>query len=1032
MNLIELSVKRPVAMSCLFIGLTFLGIDAYYSMGLEFFPNIDVPYVTVITVYPGASPEEIETDIARRIEDGVLTIEGLKHVSSTCMENVCQTFLEFELTVDVDVAAYDVREKINLIQNDFPEDAEDPQIMKFDTNVIPIVDLALTGDVGVGELYDYADNELRDRLTTIQGVANVELVGGAEREVHVLLDRKKLAARGLTSMDVISAIQQGVKLIPAGRVKEKGLEYSVKYDAEYHEVEALKTLPIKAQDGSRCYIKDVGRVTFSNEELRQSAYVDGKPCIAIQVLKRAEANPVQVVDAVQSEIENIRSFLPPGMDLVWINDDAIFIRASINDTITNIIQGIILTAVILFLFLYNIRLTFIVAITMPLTIIIGLFFISVLGYTINVITLMSMGLSVGILVTNSIVVLESIMTEFNKTHDPKEAAIKGASGVFIAVAGSAGTNLVVLFPIAVMGSHVGMILAPFAWTMIILTAVSLFISFTLTPILASILLKSTQKHRLLSRIEQVFNKGLDFVRRGYVRLLRFFEHRRYAATIFVILVVAIFIHCLTLVPKMGFGFFEDADRGTLFIRLEYPTHYNLNNTISRVKEIEEKVKNLPHLRHVVTTVGKVQGVLGMSSEGVYLAQILLVFTQKTERPDMLVFDIREQVEDMLKDHLDSLHRVTIPGGTGGEMVSIQLEISGENRDELQNIVTRLGDHAKNLDILTDIDTSVRLGRPELRIYPNKPLLADLNFSPLILGMLLRGNLEGITAGTYKEEGRNYDIVVKFEEEEGKNQVENFLLPGVPGNPVNLTAVANIKEDVAPVTVLRKDKRRVEKLFAGVVHKQPLGTAINELKDVIDKYGQLPQGYNYFFAGIPEIMAEAQQEFARAGLIALVLIILVLAALLESFKQPFFILITLPLGLIGVIWALYLTGFSLSMFVLLGLVMLSGIVVNNAILIIDELNQIVAAGNVPRHKAMIKAAADQLRPIIMITIAAFGGMLPLAIGTGLGSEMRVDLGISSIGGIVISGVLTLIVIPIVYDMFTRGKLEGKEDININNK
>jgi len=483
---------------------------------------------------------------------------------------------------------------------------------------------------------------------------------------------------------------------------------------------------------------------------------------------------------------------------------------------------------------------------------------------------------------------------------------------------------------------------------------------------------------------------------------------------------------------MGFGFFEDADRGTLFIRLEYPTHYNLENTISRVKEVEEKVKNLPHLKHMVTTVGKVQGVLGMSSEGVYLAQILLVFTQKTERPGMSVFDIREQVEDILKDHLDCLHRVSNPSTMGGESIPIQLEISGDNRNELQSIVTRLGEHARGLNILTDVDTSVRLGRPELRIYPNKPLLADLNFSPLILGMLLRGNLEGITAGTYKEEGRNYDIVVKFEEEEGKNQVENFLLPGMPGKPVNLTTVAEVKEDVAPVAVLRKDKMRTEKLFSGVAHKQPLGTAINELTDVINKYGQLPQGYGYFFAGEPEIMKEAQLEFARAGIIAVVLIILTLAALLESFKQPLFILITLPLGLIGVIWSLYLTGYSLSMFVLLGLVMLSGIVVNNAILIMDELNQIVAAGNVPRHKAMIKAAADQLRPIIMITIAAFAGMVPLAIGTGLGSEMRVDLGISSIGGIVISGVLTLIVIPIVYDMFTRGKLKEKEDININNK
>ncbi len=1024
MNLPEISVRRPVAVSCLFIGLTFLGVEAYFRMGLEFFPKVDVPYVTVVTVYPGASPEEIETDIARRIEDAVFTIDGLKHCTSVCMENMCQTLLEFKLNVDVDVAAYDVREKLDLIQNDFPEGTEKPKVLKFDINAVPIIDLALTGDIPLLDLYDYADNQLKDKLTVIEGVANVELIGGAKKEVHVLLDRDKLASRGLTSLDIVETIQKGVRLIPSGRVKEEGMEYSVKYDAEYHQIEQLETLPIISKEGSRCYIKDIGKVVFSSKEIRQSAFLNGQQCIHIRIIKRAEANTVRVVNAVRSAVEEIQKTLPSGMQLVWVNDEGKFIKATVDSTTGDIIQGIILTALILFFFLYNIRLTFIVGITMPLTVIVGLFFISILGYSLNVSTLIAMGLSVGILVTNSIVVLESIMTEFQKNPDPKESAIKGANRVFIAVLASAGTNLVVLFPIAVMGSQVGLFLAPFAWTMIIVTAVSLFISFTITPLLASILLKPSKNKGVLFRFEQIFNKILDLIRNSYIWILKFFEHRRWASLLFTICVILLFIYTFKLIPKIGFGFFEEPDRGAIFIRLEYPTHYSLKNTINRVKEVEEKVKGLPYLKNVLTSVGKVQGMMGQTSEGVFIAQILLVFNDKPERPDMPIDVLKERVRELLENYPDCQYRVGTPTAVGGQSVPIELEIFGEDREEIQRIIRRIEPYAKQLEGLKDVDTSIRLGRPELKIYPNKPLLSDLNFPPVILGMLLRGNLEGITSGVYKEQGRNYDIVVKFEEVEGKQQVENFLLPGAPGKPINLTAVAKVEERVAPVTVLRKNKRRIEKLFAGLAPKKPLGTAVNELTEIINKYGNLPQGYDYYFFGENEVMVEAQQEFARAGVIAIILIILVLSAILESFKQPFFILVTLPLGLIGVVISLYFTGYSISMFVLLSFVMLSGIVVNNAILIMDRLNQLVAQG-ISRHKAMIQSADEQFRPILMITLAAVAGMVPIATGKGLGSEIRTDLGIASIGGIAFSGILTLIVIPILYDLFTRGKIENNK-------
>jgi len=474
MSLPDLSVRRPVAMSCLIIALAILGVNAYRKMGLELMPSVDIPYITVITVYPGATPEEIETDIAKRIEDKMVTIAGLKHVSSTCIENACQTLLEFRLGIDVDIAATDVREKLDLVRNDFPEDVEDPIVMKFDVNATPIITLALTGDATVEELFDYGDNTLRDRLTVIPGVADVTLVGGAKREVHVQLDRDKVAARGLTSLHVVEAIKSGVRTIPAGRIRSDGSEYVVKFDGDMQTVDAINDLEITGDNGSRCYVRDVGRAFMTTKEQREAAFFDGTPAISIQVVKRSEANAVAVVDEVKKAIALINEELPGGMVLEWVTDDGTFTRAVIDSAWSDVIQGVILTAIILFLFLYNIRSTFIVAVTMPLTLVIGLFFIQMLGYTLNTMTLLSMGLSVGILVTNSIVVIESIVSGLNAGLPPKEAARVGSKEVFVAVLASASTNMVVLFPLAVMKTMVGLFIGPFVWTMLIVTVVSLF------------------------------------------------------------------------------------------------------------------------------------------------------------------------------------------------------------------------------------------------------------------------------------------------------------------------------------------------------------------------------------------------------------------------------------------------------------------------------------------------------------------------------------------------------------------------------
>jgi len=1018
MFLSDASVRRPIAMSCLIIGLTLLGLNAWRKMGVELMPKMDAPFITITTIYPGASPEQIETDVAKRIEDQVVSIDGLKHVNSACMENVCQSFLEFEMEVDVDIAATDVREKLDLIRADFPQDVEDPKILKFDINAMPVAHLALTGDVTLDELYDYADNTLSDRLTVISGVADVELIGGAEREVHILLDRAKVAAKSLSSMDVVTAIQNNVRNIPSGRVQEAGREYTVKFDAEYQAVADIGGLQIANNQGQRTYIRDVGRVAMTTEELRQKARIDGRPCIYIKIVKKAEGNAVRVVNRVREAMDKLNAELPGGMDMVWITDDGRFIEASVQSAWINVGQGVLLTAAILFFFLYNIRSTIVVAITMPLTIVIGLFFMQIAGFTLNTSTLIAIGMSVGILVTNSIVVLEAITKRLVQTGDPKEAARLGAKEVVIAVLASAGTNIVVLFPIAMMGSKIGMFLRPLAWSMLIMTAVSLFISFTLTPLLCSVILKpvDTERRGILARMETGFNRFLNRVIGTYRSVLRFNEHHRWAALGVLLLTMLMLVHAMSLTGDIGFGMFSDPDKAALYVKLEYPTDYDLDRTVERVRAVEDRLADVPELKHVLSSVGKVEGVIGQSTEGVYLAQILLVFSDRDER-QLTIDELISEVRKRLTGYPECILTVTQPSMIGGQSQDIELEIAGPQLDELDKLALATQNMADQMQSYADTDTTVRPGKPELAILPDRPVLADLGIPAVGLGMTLRANLEGLDAGTFKRGDRNYDIVVEFAEQKGKAQVERFMFPAAAGQPMLLTNLARIQERIAPIQITRKDKQRVSKLLANLAPNVPLGTAVDSLSQEMNTTGNLPPGYNYQFAGIYEVMEEMQAEFGEAMLTAVILVILTLAAILESFKQPWLILVTLPLALIGVLWALLLGGQSLDMFVILGIVMMIGIVVNNAILIVDQFNIHVGEG-IPRHKAMITASCERFRPIVMITMAAVLGMLPLALGRGIGAEMRNGVGIASVGGILVSGILTLVVVPILYDMCTR--------------
>jgi len=1023
MFLADASTKRPVAMSCLLIALTVLGLNAYRKMSVESLPKIDIPYITISTTWVGATPGDIETDVTKHIEDAVSGLDGLKHIESQCMENMSLVILEFNIDVDVDVAAVDVREKIDGILQDLPSECERPVIEKDDINATAVATLALIGEATLEEKYDYVDDILGDKFSSLPGVAKVDIIGGNEREVHVELDRQTLASAGLTSADVVSALQNNVGSVPAGTVKDGGREFSVKYDSEYSTVEAISSLEVVNKDGVRRYLRDLGTVRMTTEEMREKAFYNGQPAILMKVVKKAEGNTVKVVNEVRKRMQQVQDSLPGGMHLEWVRDDGRHIQASVDNTLADIIGGIILCGIILLLFLGNIRTTLLVCITMPLTVVVSFFGMGLLNYTLNNSTLLAIGLSVGILVSNSIVVLENVVKRFQDTPDRWEAARVGTSEVAVAVIASAGTNVVVMLPIGMMTVMVGKFFSPFALTTLIVNIASIFISFTLTPILCALLLRPDDPNAKLSplaRFGRWWQGRLKALGDKYKQMMGYLADHKLASLLVILGALILLLHAFSFADTLGFTFFDPADRGEIFVKLEFPVDYNLERTTQRVLAIEQKLLKFDGIINSVVATGKVDSFGGDATQAVYLGQIQLRFQDKMDRP-WTIFERMKEIENVLKDETDCIITVAVQSELGGMQTPVQLEIHGDDLAMLDDVGTKVKQIVANVPGTASVDSSVRDGKPQLLVTPNRPVLSDRGMPTTAVGTILRGNLEGIEAATFKTGARSFDIRVKFKEEFGKDQVPAFQVPGNGGNPVSVEAVANLVETRIPVSISRMDKQRVVDVTSTLDADARLQLVLDKIMADVEEANVLPSGYTIREAGDGEMMEESVGAFLEAIILAILLTYLTLSAILESFVRPFLILFTLPLGLIGVLWGLRLGNYGISIFVLLGTLMLIGVVVNAAVVIIDRMSQLQRAGK-GRRESMVLALGDTFRAVLMLVMASSLGMLPMALGRGLGSEMRAGIGTASFGGVLVSGILTMLVLPLIYTLFTKKKQE----------
>ena len=1001
------------------IGLLFFGLLAYVSLPLNLMPSIDIGVVTVQTVYPGAGPREIEMQITKKIEDAVSTISGIDYMQSYSMESVSIVVIFFELDVDADIANQQVKDRTAAILTELPADAERPVVEKLDFGTEPIMDITLTGDQDLKELREIADKTVKDRLSQIEGVARVEIVGGADREIRVELDNRVVFQNSLSLSQLGQVLAIHNMNMPGGQFEQYDQEYSVRLQGEFSSIQDIETLDIPTPYGNK-KLGQIARIRDTGSDVRErTIYFDlednvrNDRVVLLQIVPAPDGNTVEIARSVRKALPVIEGSLSAGASLTIVNDDSVWIEDTVRDTMMNVILGILLAGLVLLFFLHDLRSTIIVALAMPISIFSSFTLIKAAGFTQNIMTLMGLSTSVGILVTNSVVVLENIFRHKQMGHNRYESADRGTSEIATAVIASTLTNVVVFVPIAMMSGIIGKVLRELALTVTFATLFSLLVSFTVTPMLASLILPESdkKKHPLGKRLESMFASWEKF----YQNILRGIFARKIRGIGVIAAVFLIFVFSIFIGSRVGFEFFPELDEGNVTVEVELPQGYNLNETARMIERIEKRVAGRAEVVHILTTLGS----LSSLDKGTNMAKIRIKLVDADERDlssrQMANLFIRE-----LSDIPNAKIRISAISGAGMSSSPIEFYLKGQDNDMLEVYKEELLSNIRDTQGLVNLTTSSRTGKPEVTLIPDRVKIAEAGLSVYDLAFTLRSAIEGIVATTYRELGNEYDIRVVLQDEsvDTPEEIGNITVVS-PNDTYRLAHFASVDFTEGYSTILHRDKFRTIQFSGGNAPGYPLGDVVADIQRGIDRM-DMPPGYEVTWGGDAEMMRESMFEMLKAFLIAVLLLYMLLAAILENLVQPILILITIPLALIGVFLSLFITGITMNMMSMMAIIMLIGIVVNAAILLLDYTNTLRKQGK-DTKTALTQACPTKLKPIIMSTLAIILGMMPLALGIGsAGAEMRQPLGIVSIGGLIVSAVLTLIVIPTLYNLFSRDR------------
>jgi hydrophobe/amphiphile efflux-1 (HAE1) family protein len=1006
--LAQLCVKRPVFATMLILSLVVVGIFSYFSLGVDLFPKVDIPTVMVMIANPGASPEEIETEITKKVEDAVNTISMVDEVRSTSSEGQSLVVITFLLAKNGDVAAQEVQNKVNLIVPDLPQTAKQPVIQKFDPDAAPILQIAVSAPRSLRDVTLIADKQIKQKLENTKGVGEITIVGGAKREIHVLVDPDRLRAYGLTVNDVFNAMRSQNLELPGGNLNAGAKEFTVRTTGKVVDVAKFNDLTVANRHGSVIRVKDIGYAEDSYEEPRSAARLDGVPSVTLVVAKQSGENTVATADEVNDRLKAIRATLPKDVHAQVISDQSVFIKAAVENIKRHLIEGSFFAAVIIFLFLANIRTTLIAAVAIPTSIISTFALMAAMGFTLNQITMLALTLMVGIVIDDAIIVLENVYRFIEeKDMPPFEAAIHGTKEIGLAVMATTLSLLAVFLPVGFMGGIVGRFMSSFGFTSAFAIAVSLLVSFTLTPMLCSRFLKRPEhKPSEHSSKESALFRFLDT---HYTTMLRWsMAHRRAVLA----LCVGVILSIVPLFMFVGKNFLPQDDQSQFNVLVRTPEGSSLASTAGVAERIAQEVRAIPGVTHTLMTAG------GSADKSVNSAAIYVKLSDIDQRT-LSQQQIMQKSRDLLKHYPGDIHTgVELVSTVGGNQsnADVQYYIQGPDLDKLAKYSAGLLAKMKTIPFLVDSDTTLRAGKPEVRLDIDRARAADLGVSVLDIEQALNTLIAGQTASTYNAGEDQYDVVVRAQEEfrGGAAALTRLTVPSSKVGSVGLDEVVRIHPGSGPSSINRINRQRQVTVTGNVLPGGSQAAILAQLNQFSQELNMDPD-YRAGLTGASKELSRTGYYFALAFSLTFIFMYIVLAAQFESFIHPVTILLTLPLAIPFGIVSLLIAHQTVNIFSGLGLLLLFGIVKKNAILQIDHTNGL-RAGGMKRYDAIIQANRDRLRPILMTTIALVAGMMPLVISRGTGAATNRSIGVLVVGGQTLCLLLTLLAVPVFYSIW----------------
>ncbi len=1012
MTLSDLSIRRPVTTWMMTAAIVLIGGLGYVRLGVDQFPSMEFPVVTVSAYMEGASPEVMEEDVTDVLEEFLNTVPGLHKISSLTLHGVSQVRTEFELGVDIDVAAQDVRDKLALARIDLPVSLEPPIVAKVDTSNFPIVWIPLITERPIVDTSEYTRLVVNPNMQTIPGVGAVEMFGRTDRNIRIWMNGEALRARGLSPNDIVSALHREHVEIPGGRVEGQRIEYSVTTDAEFDSLEEMRRLVVAYADGAAVRLEDVARVEDGAEDARVKAYFNRQPSVGVGVLKQPGGNTVAIADQVYERLDLLNETAPTGIAFgrtEGLIDFSLPIREAVAETQFTLILGAILATLTVFVFLRRWRPTMIVGAAIPLSLIGAFGAMWVFGFTLNVMTLLALALAVGVVIDDAIVVLENIERHREQGKEAFEAASDGTHEITFAATAATVSIAVVFLPVIFATGIVGNFLREFGGTVAAAVLISLFVALTLTPMLAARM--PPPRVREHGSIYDRLERGFEALERGYRRALDWtLGHRALTITF----AISTLLGTCGLGSELGSELFPPEDQGRMILRFELPPGSTVEASRDYMRNVEDWILEQPDVSSVFGGIG----ITGPDGPGTPNMGLLFAILRPREARDRSAHDLFAATRaflDTLPDNkvsLSGLQQLSL-----GSDHDFSFDIRGSlPLTRLEQLADQAIQTLAATGGYTDLDKSLKMGLPEIRVVPNREKAAALGVDATALATVIQSAIGGLDVGTYKEAGRGYDIRVRLEEDarDAPETIGHLYARGRDGNLVELRNLVDLYEGAAPATITRTGRQRSVEVHANLQGKQ-LGQAMQDAQAIAET---LPEGVTLTFAGNAESMTESTQQFQLMLGLAIIVIYMVLAVQFESFVHPLTVMLALPLAMVGAMSGLYImsltgkVGMTLNLFSLIGIILLFGLATKNSILLVDYANQLRARG-MDKVAAMRHAAPIRMRPVLMTAISMIFGVMPAALGLGPGAETRAPMGVATAAGMFSSTVLTLLVVPVFY-------------------